>query len=291
MIGPDGNSGAHPGSDPEIKGSGCGNRHAESVGKRNLKAVARSGLALAVVLLGACAQQAPMMRPPAPQSVVVLPPPPAEPAAEPDEDDPMGDVPGDRMLPALAAGVVERLDCKVGGDDLQARMAVEARGGQVVSFAYYSKWRPRTCSLDMQRDAPFTKWRLTTDGATRVQTYHGWFLIRARPDAWEFEFRDVERQQFCGMDGYTNGTMRISRGSTLKCSVAGLLDRDDELPVEFAGVPAPDGAGVAVNQPLRLACDEATGEFCGPDLYPAAATAGVLHRQPAGAGSSPLRRR
>lgn len=245
---------------------------------RVLMPVARCGLALAVLLLGACAQQAPVMRPPPPELVVIIaPPPPAvEPAAEPDPDDPMADVPGDRMLPELAAGVPERLDCKVGTEDLQARMAVEARGGQVVSFAYYSKWRPRTCSLDMQRDAPFTKWRLTADGATRVQTPHGWFLIRARPEAWEFEFRDVERQKFCGMDGYTNGTMRISRGGTLQCSVAGLLDRDDvATETQFAGVPAPavdriDGEASAQRR-VRFACDEAAGEFCGPALYPAAA--------------------
>lgn len=240
-----------------------------------MRPVAGYGQAAMVLLLAACAQQAPVMRPPPPDLVAIIAPPPAvEPAAEPDAEDPMADVPGDRMLPELAAGAVERLDCRVGTEDLQARMAVEARGGQVASFAYYSKWRPRTCSLDMQRDAPFTKWRLTVDGATRVQTPHGWFLIRALPDAWEFEFRDVERQKFCGMDGHTNGIMRISRGGTLQCSVAGLLDRDDVAPeAQFAGVPALDGvaADAAAQQPLRFACDEAAGDFCGPSLYPATA--------------------
>ncbi len=239
---------------------------------RGLMPVVRYGLAAVVLLLAACAQQAPLMRPPPPELAKIEPGPVIAPAAEPDEVDPMADIAGDRMLPELA-GAVERYDCKVGTEDLQARMALEARGGQVASFAYYSKWRPRTCSLDMQRDAPFTKWRLTADGATRVQTRHGAFLIRALPDAWEVEFFDVERQQFCGMDGYTNGTMRISRGSTLQCSVAGLLDRDDLPPTEFAGAPGSVGDkadGDSAQGQLRLACDEAAGEFCSPALHPAA---------------------
>ena len=189
---------------------------------------ARYLIAVVAALLGACAPPAPLMRPPPADLLVILAPPaPVVVEVEPGEVDPMADVQGDRPLPAVA-GAIERIDCMVGTEDLQARMAMEAHGGQIVSFAYYSKWRPRTCSLDMQRDTPFTKWRQTADGATRVQTPHGSFLIRALADAYEFEFLDVERQKFCGMDGYTNGKMTIRRRSAPpECSVAGLLDRDD----------------------------------------------------------------
>lgn len=187
-----------------------------------------------MLLLGACAQQAPVIRSPV-EPVIVMRPPPlpspvvvTPPAIEAELDEQMADIEGDRMLPELA-GEVEQIDCKTGIEDLHARMALEARGGQIASFAYYSKWRPRTCSLEILRDDPDTKWRLTADGATRVQTRHGTYLIHARDDAYVFEFHDVERRKYCGMSGHTNGTMTIMRGTEHpQCSVAGLLDRGDE---------------------------------------------------------------
>jgi len=184
------------------------------------------------ILLGACAQLAPVMRPPPPDLIHKIELPPVmSPEIGADPDDPMADVKSDKMLPPLS-GEVERIDCKIGVEDLHARMALEARGGQIASFAYYSKWRPRTCSLEIRRDDPETKWRWTADGAIRVQTPHGMYLIRALSHAYEFEFLRVERQQYCGMDGYTNGTMTIKRYQKIpECSVAGLLDRDVEVDV------------------------------------------------------------
>lgn len=193
--------------------------------------------ALLALLLGACAQQQPLvMRPPPPELVIHVPV-VETPAEVQEEIDRMADVPGDRTLPALS-GSVEQIDCKSGVEDLHARMALEAQGGQIASFAFYSKRRPRTCSMDMRRDDPFIKWRLTPDGATRVQTPQGLFLIRTSSDAYEFEFVDVERQQFCGMDGYINGRMTIQRkASTPQCSVAGLLDHEDEEVAEVSDSP------------------------------------------------------
>lgn len=183
------------------------------------------------LLLGACAQTSMQ-----PASTAMRPPPADIPRIEPDGQvepdelpeeaiDRMADVPGDRTLPSLI-GKVEQIDCKSGVEDVQARMALEARGGQVASFAFYSKRKPRTCSLDVNRDSPYVKWRQTADGATRVQTLHGPILIRTLGDGYEFEFRNVARQKICGMEGYLNGTMTIKRkGSKTECSVAGLLDR------------------------------------------------------------------
>lgn len=184
------------------------------------------------LLLGACAHQQELaIRPPPPELVMEIETLAVTPEEVQLEIDRMAHVPGDHELPALS-GSVEQIDCKVGTEDLHARMAVEARGGQVVSFAYYSKWRPRTCSLHMQRKDPAIQWRQTADGATRVQSPHGTFLIRELSGSFEFEFIDVERQPFCGMDGHTNGKMIIKRRSAEpQCSVAGLLDRDDSSPV------------------------------------------------------------
>lgn len=183
------------------------------------------------LLLGACAHQQELAtRPPPPELVMEIETPALTQKEAQDEIDRMAHVPGDRMLPALS-GRVEQIDCMAGTEDLHARMALEARDGQVMSFAYYSKWRPRTCSIHMQRSDPSSQWRLTADGATRVQSPHGIFLIRDLSGAFEFEFIDVERQRFCGMDGHTNGKMVIKRHSPVpQCSVAGLLDRADSSP-------------------------------------------------------------
>ncbi len=96
-------------------------------------------------------------------------------------------------------------------------------------FAYYSKWKPRTCSLDFERDAAGTKWRLTPDGATRVHTPQGRFLIHTLPDVYIFEFEQVQRQKFCGMYGEINGFVTIKRGAgTPECSAVGIMDANDE---------------------------------------------------------------
>lgn len=142
------------------------------------------------------------------------------------EPDPMADFPDDQPLPVLK-GALERIDCMTGEPEVHARMAVEARGGQVASFAYYSRWNFYTCSLDLYRDDPMIKWRKTADGATRVQTPNGSFIIHAHQDRYVFEFHDVERMKFCGMYGRTNGSMTIMRGLPKpKCSAQGIMDRD-----------------------------------------------------------------
>lgn len=190
---------------------------------------ARCMAVVITLLLGACAQT-PMqpsstaMRPPPAEIPRIDPDGQVEPEGLPEEADRMADVPGDQKLQSLI-GKVEQIDCKAGVEDLHARMAIEARGGQVASFAFYSKRKPRTCSLDVNRNTPYVKWRQTADGATRVQTLHGTILIRTLRDGYEFEFQNVARQKICGMEGYLNGTMTIKRkGSKPECSVAGLLD-------------------------------------------------------------------
>ena len=192
-----------------------------------------STLALAAILLSACAERKPVVPPDQPlpqvdQPVVVVPPPVVVVPPPLVKINPMADVPGDKALPPLR-GAVERIDCKTGSANTHARIAFEARGGQLAYFAYYSKWKPRTCSLDFARNASGTKWRLTPDGATRVHTPQGRFLIRTRADAYVFEFEQVQRQKFCGMSGQINGSMTVKRGGdTPVCSATGIMDANDE---------------------------------------------------------------
>ena len=139
--------------------------------------------------------------------------------------DPMTEVPGDKPLP-IAQGPIEQIDCLNGQERLHARIALEARGGQVTSFAYYSRWDFYTCSIYLEHLDPKTRWRRTQDGATRVQTPQGSFVIHADSEAYVFEFQNVQRVKYCGMYGSINGTMTVLRNaSPPRCTVAGILDR------------------------------------------------------------------
>ncbi|HEY0337662.1 MAG TPA: hypothetical protein VGC70_10015 [Burkholderiales bacterium] len=131
-------------------------------------------------------------------------------------------------LPGPLTGEIERFDCTSGTPNRHARIAFEAQGGQVLGFAYYSIWKPRTCSIHFMRDTSGTKWLAAPDGTDHVHTPHGRFVIRTSADAYVFEFQNVQRGKFCGMPGEINGTMRIKRDpAKLHCSVVGIMDTND----------------------------------------------------------------
>lgn len=196
-----------------------------------IKFSAITTLTLAAVWLGACAQSGPMAetndaKAAAPEAQAATPvvakvSPPAVKRV-----DPMADVPGDKPLTPLK-GAVERAECATGSSDLH-RLGFEARGGQITYFAYYNKWQLRTCSLELTRDAPGTKWRLTSDGATRVQTPEGRIIIRARPGGYEFEFQEVSRRGYCSAEGRMSGTISVTRtGGKSACTVNGFANTGD----------------------------------------------------------------
>jgi hypothetical protein len=131
-------------------------------------------------------------------------------------------------LPAIVAGATERFDCTSGTPTWHARIAFEAQGGQVLGFAYYSIWKPRTCSIHLMRDTFGSTWITAPDGTDHVHTPQGRFVIRTRADAYVFEFHDVQREKFCGMPGAINGAMMIKRDPVRsQCSVAGIMDAND----------------------------------------------------------------
>lgn len=118
---------------------------------------------------------------------------------------------------------VERLTCMLGTEDEQARVAVEVVGDRVQSFAYYSKKKPRTCSVHVQRDDAYSKW-IDEGRFTKVATENGDFLIENRRKDVHFIFRDVDRMAYCGMDiGKINGSLTVIRGRR-ECVLDGLMD-------------------------------------------------------------------
>ena len=105
---------------------------------------------------------------------------------------------------------VERIDCMVGTEDRQARVAIEVIGGRIQSFAYYGKTKPRTCSMDVKRNDAYSKWE--DHGNTTMVTLSdetGAFLIDHDPGRYHFIFRDIDRMRYCGMDGKINGSLTV----------------------------------------------------------------------------------
>lgn len=125
-------------------------------------------------------------------------------------------------------GKLEKLECKLGTEDRHARIALELRGGRVDSIAYYSKWKPRTCSVHIVRDDAFSRWEDT--GHVTVVTLHeekGSFLIDHHPQTVKFLFRDIDRERFCGMPGKITGSLTVTRGRD-RCELEGVMDENPE---------------------------------------------------------------
>ena len=124
-------------------------------------------------------------------------------------------------------GKLEKLTCMRGSEDEHARIAVEVIGGRVQSFAYYSKKKPRTCSVHVQREDAYSRW--SDEGRfSKVTTENGDFLIENRPRDVKFMFRDVDRMHYCGREiGKINGTLTVTRGKR-ECVVEQLMEAHQE---------------------------------------------------------------
>jgi hypothetical protein len=131
-------------------------------------------------------------------------------------------------------GKLEKLSCKLGTEDRHARIAVELIGGRVKSLAYYSKWKPRTCSVHIVRDDSFSKWEDTGNvTVVTLKEEKGAFLIDSDKRSVKFLFRDIDRERFCGMHGKITGSLTVTRGSD-QCVLEGVMDEPEsrELPKE-----------------------------------------------------------
>jgi hypothetical protein len=123
----------------------------------------------------------------------------------------------------------EVLTCRLGTEDRHARIAVVLVGGKTDSFAYYSKWKPRTCSIYLQRNRDNSKWSDKGNVTTvNLDRGHGGFLIEHRKGEYHFVFREIDRQRYCGMDGQINGTLTIRKGSE-QCQLEGIMKEGTKL--------------------------------------------------------------
>ena len=133
-------------------------------------------------------------------------------------------------------GKLEKLSCILGTEDRQARIAVELIGGRLKSLAYYSKWKPRTCSVYIVRDDAYSKWE-DTGGVTVVTLNEekGAFLIDYSRTAVKFLFREIDRERFCGMEGKITGSLTVTRGRS-QCELEGVMDEKLPEPVKEVAV-------------------------------------------------------
>ena len=126
----------------------------------------------------------------------------------------------------------ETLACRLGTEDRHARIAVVLVGGKTDSFAYYSKWKPRTCSIYLQRNRDIlSKWA-DNGNITTINLERGVFLIEHKKGEYHFVFRDVDRERYCGMDGQINGSLTIRKGSE-QCQLEGIMEEGTALGKAF----------------------------------------------------------
>lgn len=131
-------------------------------------------------------------------------------------------------------GRLEKLSCKLGSEDRHARIAIELIGGRTKSVAYYSKAKPRTCSMHVMRDDAYSKWVDT--GHVTVVTLNedkGSFLIDHDKRSVKFLFREIDRERFCAMPGRITGSLTVTRGSD-RCELDGVMDGHDLVRPEDA---------------------------------------------------------
>jgi hypothetical protein len=163
-------------------------------------------------------------------------------------------------------GRTETLACRLGTEDRHARIAVVVIKGKTDSFAYYSKWKPRTCSIYLQRNRdPYSKWA-DNGKITTVSLEKGAFLIEHKASEYHFSFRDIDRERYCGMEGVINGSLTIKRGNS-QCVLEGdimvegtplghvhaHLKEADEPPAPGAAEKAAARADTAVTTPAASA--------------------------------------
>jgi hypothetical protein len=138
-------------------------------------------------------------------------------------------------------GKTETLTCQLGTEDRHARIAVVLVGGKTDSFAYYSKWKPRTCSIHLQRNRdPYSKW-IDNGNVTTVNVEKGTILVEHEKGIYRFVFRDVDRERYCGIDGKINGTLTVRKGQN-RCELEGIMEEGVPLGQAFKDVQnnAPD---------------------------------------------------
>ena len=134
----------------------------------------------------------------------------------------------DKPKPAKAvkspkAPLLEKLSCRTGPNDHQARLIVEVVKGRPMEFAFYSRLGTRVCSVHGRRGDAFTKWEDEEAGKTAVKLLIGSARLEYQPGHVLIKFEDVGRMRYCGMYGELNGTVEVTKRKP-ECGLQGVLE-------------------------------------------------------------------
>lgn len=185
------------------------------------RSIAILGIAVLCAAVAACSSTPPPRE--EPKGPAVTEPEPATPESMQGEVETPGLTPGE-PVPVPPGARHENLTCFTGTEDRQARIGVELINDQVAYFAFYSKWRPRTCSLEAGRGDALSQWSGNGNDFTVMLADHkGELRIERKGGAYQFGFFDVDRVRYCGMPGKINGTLTVTRGKD-SCVVEGIMD-------------------------------------------------------------------
>lgn len=106
------------------------------------------------------------------------------------------------------APLLEKLSCRTGPNDEQARLIVEAVKGRAMEFAFYSRLGTRVCSIHGRRGDAYTKWE-DEAGKAHVKLLTGSAEIEYAPGQVKIKFSEVDRMRYCGMYGELNGSVEV----------------------------------------------------------------------------------
>lgn len=119
--------------------------------------------------------------------------------------------------------LLEKLSCRTGPNDEQARLIVEVVKGRPMEFAYYSRLGTSVCSIHGRRGDAYTKWEDEESGKTAVKLLTGNAQLEYKPGHLLIKFAEVDRMPYCGMFGELNGSVEVSKGKT-ECALEKVFD-------------------------------------------------------------------
>jgi len=126
------------------------------------------------------------------------------------------------VLP-LNAVAQQKLACQTGTEDRHARIAMELQKDKAKRFAYYSKWKPKTCSIEAARGDAYTKWS-DKGNVTTVAMAKGTAVIEhLKAGEYRVTFKNVDREFYCGLDGEINGSVTVTKGKP-ECGLEGVME-------------------------------------------------------------------
>ena len=122
----------------------------------------------------------------------------------------------------------ERLACQTGTEDEHARIAMDIAKGKVQRFAYYSKWKPKTCSIAAARGDAYTKWA-DNGNVTTVTLPKGTAVIEEQKrGVYRVTFSHADRELYCELEGEINGSVTVTHGKH-DCGIEGVMERPASL--------------------------------------------------------------